>query len=76
MSWTGHMATDEEHQAPGRLELVRAFVNTLDVEEGTDRLADDRRGRRVGVGMGAPLARRLARPSAGSSPRCARRCGS
>ena len=34
------MATDEEHQAPGRLELVRAFVNTLDVEEGTDRLAD------------------------------------
>ena len=40
MSWTGHMATDEEHRAPGRLELVRAFVNTLDVEEGTDRLAD------------------------------------
>jgi predicted RNA-binding Zn ribbon-like protein len=42
MSWTGQMATDEEHRAPGRLELVRAFVNTLDVEEGTDGLADER----------------------------------
>ena len=45
MSWTGHMATDEEHRAPGRLELVRSFVNTLDVEEGTDRLADAERAR-------------------------------
>lgn len=27
--------------APGELELVRAFVNTLDVEEGVDLLADD-----------------------------------
>ena len=26
--------------APGRLELVRSFVNTLDVEEGVDELAD------------------------------------
>src|SRR5687767_12312915 len=28
--------------APGDLELVRAFVNTLDVEEGSDELADAR----------------------------------
>jgi predicted RNA-binding Zn ribbon-like protein len=27
-----------ENQAPGELELVRQFVNTLDVEEGTDEL--------------------------------------
>jgi predicted RNA-binding Zn ribbon-like protein len=30
----------ETHHAPGRLELVREFVNTLDVEEGTDELAE------------------------------------
>lgn len=30
----------ETNQAPGRLELVREFVNTLDVEEGTDELAE------------------------------------
>ncbi|WP_172899344.1 CGNR zinc finger domain-containing protein [Micromonospora echinaurantiaca] len=31
--------TELNPQAPGRLELVRRFVNTLDVEAGTDRLA-------------------------------------
>ena len=30
----------ETHHAPGRLELVREFVNTLDIEEGSDELAD------------------------------------
>ena len=30
----------ETNHAPGRLELVREFVNTLDVEEGTDELDD------------------------------------
>lgn len=30
----------ETHHAPGRLELVREFVNTSDVEEGTDEFAD------------------------------------
>ena len=30
----------ETHHAPGRLELVREFVNTRDVEEGTDELSD------------------------------------
>jgi predicted RNA-binding Zn ribbon-like protein len=34
---TGHAAA--AGAAPGRLELVRAFVNTLDIEEGTDELA-------------------------------------
>jgi predicted RNA-binding Zn ribbon-like protein len=29
-----------DHPAPGELELVRGFVNTRDVEEGTDELAD------------------------------------
>jgi predicted RNA-binding Zn ribbon-like protein len=30
--------TFEERPAPGRLELVRTFVNTLDIDEGTDAL--------------------------------------
>ncbi len=29
----------QSKQAPGELELVRAFVNTLDIEEGTDHIA-------------------------------------
>lgn len=31
---------DTDQIAPGRLELLREFVNTLDVEEGTDALGD------------------------------------
>ncbi len=33
------MAKNAEQSAPGRLELVRRFVNTRDVEDGTDELA-------------------------------------
>jgi predicted RNA-binding Zn ribbon-like protein len=32
------MTTFEDRPAPGRLELVRAFVNTRDIDEGTDAL--------------------------------------
>lgn len=32
------VVTDKSGQAPGRLELVRAFVNTRDIEAGTDEL--------------------------------------
>jgi predicted RNA-binding Zn ribbon-like protein len=32
------MAVAQRNEAPGELELVRQFVNTLDVEEGTDEL--------------------------------------
>jgi predicted RNA-binding Zn ribbon-like protein len=32
------MAVTQRNEAPGELELVRQFVNTLDVEEGTDEL--------------------------------------
>jgi predicted RNA-binding Zn ribbon-like protein len=32
--------TDSDQTAPGELELVRDFVNTRDVEEGSDELAD------------------------------------
>jgi predicted RNA-binding Zn ribbon-like protein len=35
----------ETHHAPDRLELVREFVNTLDIEEGTDELADTKAAR-------------------------------
>lgn len=34
------MLAMKKQEAPGALELVRAFVNTLDVEEGTELLAD------------------------------------
>ena len=37
------MTTFEDRPAPGRLELVRAFVNTRDIDEGTD--AQNRRSR-------------------------------
>ncbi len=37
MSWIEQTA-EEEQSAPGGLEAVRGFVNTLDIEEGTDRL--------------------------------------
>jgi predicted RNA-binding Zn ribbon-like protein len=33
------MVMSKQQQAPGELELVREFVNTLDIEEGTERLA-------------------------------------
>jgi predicted RNA-binding Zn ribbon-like protein len=46
-------AAEETQRAPGRLELVREFVNTLNVEAGTDQLADvdswQRWARAVGV---------------------------
>jgi hypothetical protein len=29
----------KEQTAPGELELVRAFVNTIDIEQGTEQLA-------------------------------------
>jgi predicted RNA-binding Zn ribbon-like protein len=32
--------TDNDQRAPGELELVRGFVNTRDVEDGTDELSD------------------------------------
>ena len=44
------MPTDQT--APAELELVRAFVNTLDVEEGTDAL-DSREGARLAGGARA-----------------------
>lgn len=44
MSYSGEKS-DFEHRAPGGLELVRAFVNTLDVEDATDALADLDRAR-------------------------------
>ena len=34
------MTSHKRQEAPGRLELVRRFVNTLDLEDGDERLAD------------------------------------
>ena len=55
------MPTDQT--APAELELVREFVNTLDIEDGTDALASS--GGRAG------LARRptASRTGSGRSPR-------
>jgi predicted RNA-binding Zn ribbon-like protein len=36
------LVMSKQQQAPGDLELVRAFVNTLDIERGTDALATPR----------------------------------
>lgn len=36
------MSTFEDRPAPGRLELVRGFVNTRDIDEGTDSLTTPR----------------------------------
>ena len=43
----------KEREAPGELELVRGFVNTLDVEEGTDELTtpDQLRSWLAGLGL-------------------------
>jgi predicted RNA-binding Zn ribbon-like protein len=56
-------------QAPGRLELVRAFVNTLDIEERTEELDSPAAlaSWLASRGLGEdPAARELARGSAGS----------
>ena len=53
--------TSKRQEAPGRLELVRAFVNTQDVEEETEELADAAALGRWLAARG--LAERGARPS-------------
>jgi predicted RNA-binding Zn ribbon-like protein len=50
--------TESPSAAPGDLELVRSFVNTLDIEEGADRLATPRGAR----GWLADRGHRLTRP--------------
>lgn len=49
--------TQNPSAAPGDLELVRSFVNTLDIEAGTDRLATPRGTRAWLAGHGHRLAR-------------------
>ena len=53
----------EEQAAPGRLDLVRQFVNTQDVEDGIEDLGDS--------GGGARLAAR-ARAAGRAGPGCSR----
>lgn len=56
-----------KQEAPGDLELVRSFVNTLDLEAGSDKLEDPEALRRWLVG------RRLLEPGAPVSPVTVRR---
>ena len=54
----------QEQAAPGRLELVRRFVNTQDVEDGIEELGDSGGGARL-----AARARAARRAGPGRSPR-------
>lgn len=44
-----------DRRAPGGLELVRAFVNTRDIDEGTDLLAETSGARRCLADIGLPV---------------------
>ena len=48
-------ASGKDQSAPGRLELVREFVNTLDVMDATEELGDGQRAARWLTGHGVPI---------------------
>ena len=71
------VSTDSEPQAPNSLDLVIDFVNTLDIDEGTDSierpqtLATWLRERKL-LGPGEALARAITRTRSGCARPCAR----